>query len=227
MASMKSKKEREDHLGKYPIYEDNPVSQQASDALKLSSDTEWRIESGNDTADIATGEIESTILTTKTIKKKDGGSFIKLFHSEVKRCFSLKSTGLSVLVYLMQSSKMNKNQVVFDPAKCKEVCGYSSYASVYEGLYDLMDKEIIFRSPIKNLYHFDFRVFFNGDRLVIINEFRKDNSIEPVTDDVSSTKKVKPKKIKPNLSKNRYNPRLGDEPPELFLEPELLNENHN
>ena len=156
----------------YEEFELNPFLSKMS----ISSDRKRKYDykTGKDAADPETGEVLETYIETVYLEERDNASFVKIFKDNIKNCFSLSVTGIKMLEYFMGEAKINKDQVFFDVKTAQNVCKFVSRTSVYKGLINLLDKDIVARVKGKNNFYFiNIHVFFNGDRLVVIKDYRR------------------------------------------------------
>jgi len=110
-------------------------------------------------------------------KKVDKEEFVKVFKDQILLIFDLTKTAQKILVYIIKSLGINKDYVVFDKNKAKEISGLSSTASIYAGLAELMSKEVLAKSNVPLMYYINPAIIFNGDRLTIVNRWIKESSI--------------------------------------------------
>jgi len=104
----------------------------------------------------------------------DKDEFIKLFTTDLQIWFDLGKTAFRVclaLIKAIQEGAINQDRVAFDPRMkiCKEL-GISN-AVFYRGVIELLAKGFIARSSIPNIFFFNPRIFFNGDRVRFVKEY--------------------------------------------------------
>jgi hypothetical protein len=112
-------------------------------------------------------------------KKVDKEEFVKVFKDQISLIFDLTKTAQKILVYIIKSLGINKDYVVFDKEKAKEVSGLASTASIYAGLTELIKKGVLAKSHLALMYYINPAIIFNGDRLTIVNQWIKEGSLGP------------------------------------------------
>ena len=66
--------------------------------------------------------------------------------------------------------------IIFSQEDCLEYTKYSSKATVYKGLAELVKSEIIARGPADNLWFINPLIMFNGDRVTFAKQYVKKQS---------------------------------------------------
>jgi hypothetical protein len=66
---------------------------------------------------------------------------------------------------------VSKDQVLFDLKDCMKFTGYNSKQSVYLGVSELLKNNFIARTPKAYTFFINPSIFFNGNRLVMVNEY--------------------------------------------------------
>jgi hypothetical protein len=118
------------------------------------------------------------------VKHVDKDEFVKLYTKNIKAIFDLKPTTQKVLQYLMQELQKTPNADAIYLAWLgadeyfSEVEIKVSRASFHRAMNELLNKKFIAESKMSNMYWFNPHLFFNGDRMTFINEFRKKNNTE-------------------------------------------------
>lgn len=123
--------------------------------------------------DESTGEIESAYNAIYTKKQVDTQQYNKLYLKGLKALFGLNKTAQKVLEYIFANIKIKQDYIIFSMQDCKEYCNYSSNQIVYNGLASLIKAEMIARTNEHYKYWINPTMMFNGDRLVLINEYEK------------------------------------------------------
>lgn len=120
-----------------------------------------------------TGEVESMYNAVYAQKLVDTQKYVKLYLESLHILFSLNKTSQKVLEYLYSSIQKDKDYVEFSLKGCMQFCGYKSKRMVYVGLSSLIDAEIIARSEHSTKYYINPTVLYNGNRLLLIQEYIK------------------------------------------------------
>ena len=120
--------------------------------------------------DTVTGEIDDSLFIA--IKKEiDREEFIKIFHSQLKILFDLSKSSLKTLSYFMSVSGFS-DELDFDLQDCMTYTGYSSKETIFNSIAELLDKEIIARGKNPYKYYANPKIFYKGDRIVLLTDYR-------------------------------------------------------
>jgi len=103
----------------------------------------------------------------------DEERFAKIYLSQFSAFFDLKSQGIKVFGYIMNNLFKDKDYFYFDREECLNYTGYKSEKSIYIGLADLIENEIIARGKNDIMYFINPMVFFNGDRITFAKTYVK------------------------------------------------------
>lgn len=161
--------EKPQTIREFPQNVDNPFM----DGLVINKkDTIVGIGKKGHIVDEETGEIqgESRLILSK---KVDKASFIKIYKAKLQALFDLTPEALKVLGYFMNKSPVGKDLVMFDMDECMERLGYRSNKSVFNGLLVLLEKEFIARANTSKLYFINPAIFFNGNRLTVVEHYER------------------------------------------------------
>lgn len=116
-----------------------------------------------------TAEIhENRTLRSWVVKRVDTEGFIKIYSNYLSVEFDLSQRALMVLQYFVTALKFNDERVIFDLKAAARVTGYFSKQSIVMPLAELIDAEIIARSPAPNIYYINPKVFVKGNRIVMV-----------------------------------------------------------
>lgn len=118
----------------------------------------------------------------------DEDKFIKIFTQNLKAFFDLTPASQKVLQCLLATLQENPNAegihlpwfTVEDYSKSRDM--KISRATFHRALHEMLEKGFIAESEHANFYWINPHLFFNGDRLVFINEYRKNGVVKPVRD---------------------------------------------
>ncbi len=134
----------------------------------------------SDLVDPETGEIQA-ISSIHRVKQVDDAEFVKVFSEGVKAMYGLSRTGMRVFQAILeeyQNTKMNGGYVDaiylhwFDGGLCGRDFGFSE-RTFHGGLKELLlNKFLAPRSA--NLYWVNPALFFKGDRVALIKEYRRE-----------------------------------------------------
>lgn len=179
MDSLNLRTDSFDSYQEAPVFKENPFSRDMANNIKVHTKkifyNENRVDGVESTqmADMATGEVDGNVTVSKVfsrIVKKDGESFVKLYIDNLNMLFDLSLTGRKVLQYVLQALQINKDKIFVNPKKGAEACGYKQTVSYYQGMTELLKKEIIALSEDKGIVYINPRYMFNGDRMFVVKE---------------------------------------------------------
>lgn len=157
-----------------PTYDHNPFIAEIL-SIKMKNKT---IEMGSRGTVVFNSDGEQYAETRMVIRKKvDKEEFVKVFKDQISILFELTKTAQKILTYFIKSLGINKDFVIFDRQKAKEYSGLCSDASIYRGLGELIQKNVIAKSTLTQVYYINPKIIFNGDRLVVINAWEKEDKL--------------------------------------------------
>jgi hypothetical protein len=126
-----------------------------------------------------TGEVQA-MSSIHRVKQVDDAEFVKVFGEGVKAMYGLKRTGMRVFQAILeeyQATKMNGGYADaiyinwFDGGLCGRDIGMSE-RTFHNGLKELLENK--FLAPRSaNLYWVNPALFFKGDRVALIREYRR------------------------------------------------------
>ncbi|MFA5681129.1 MAG: hypothetical protein WC999_07335 [Hydrogenophaga sp.] len=122
-------------------------------------------------------ETEDTI----TFSKKqivDQDQFVKLYIAGFEALSNLKNSTKLVYTYIFNQirQEVGKDIFYFSFKNYESFCEIEkisklSKATFHRSMNELMEKEVIFKSDMSNLYYINIAYVFNGDRLKFIQEY--------------------------------------------------------
>lgn len=128
----------------------------------------------------ATAEIEGHTVFMRT-KKVDPERFGKLYINNLGSFFELGTREIRVFAYIMSILKPNADTIYFDIDECLEYTQYTSHVTVTKGLAKLLELQFLARSTKKHWYFINPTIFFNGDRISFVSQFRKDGKTKEIS----------------------------------------------
>lgn len=105
------------------------------------------------------------------LQEYDPTSYTKVFHENVKEFYQLKDSSFKVFFYMTKILKPNQLKVTFYREECSESIGVSE-TTIYRALAELVKNDFIARTTKDHLFFINPNLFFNGDRVRFIKEFR-------------------------------------------------------
>lgn len=112
----------------------------------------------------------------------DKERFVKLFLDGVRKTAGLSTTGLMIFELIYNQVRDNPNS---DEIKMSFMMAQDSRPKLAErtyrrGLRELLDKEVIFRTPVDGVFFVNIRCMFNGDRLAFVKAYHlKGSTYQP------------------------------------------------
>lgn len=137
----------------------------------------FKDKNGFELLDANTGEVKTMYNAIYAKKQVDSQQYNKIYVSGITALFDLNKSEQKVLKYLYSKIEKNKDYIIFNVRECKEFCDYSSNQIVYTAIAGLINKKIVARSEDSYKLWINPTIMFNGDRLLIVNEYIK--NIEP------------------------------------------------
>ncbi len=114
----------------------------------------------------------------------DEEQFVKVYLSQFSAWFNLKPQGLKVFGYIMTKLIPRQDLVPFFMYECLEYTAYKGEKSIYIGLANLLENNIIARGMNENFYFINPLITFNGDRVTFAKSYVKTqknkNYIDPL-----------------------------------------------
>lgn len=108
-------------------------------------------------------KIEELVIADKRTYE---GVFIKFFTT--KFLTSLNNYGLKIFVYIAENLEINNNKIILDMVKLSIDCKISEPRKIYEGLNDLIIKNIIAKHNTKDVYYVNPAIIFRGSNRRIL-----------------------------------------------------------
>ncbi len=123
-----------------------------------------------DTNEIIMGRGSAVMYEFEEVDKE---RFVKLFLDGVRKTAGLSSTGLMIFELIYHQVRENPNS---DEIKMSFMMAQDSRPNLAErtyrrGLRELLDKGVIFRSPVDGVFFVNIRCMFNGDRLAFVKAY--------------------------------------------------------
>lgn len=156
-----------------PVYTENPFIGPMIKHVKEQYKTISISKTNGQQAMIASNgdSYESTMLTH--IKKKvDSEEFVKIYKGQLSSLFELSKPAQNILQYVLKTLKPNIDYVILSPTDAMEKLRYKNKKSYYDGLEEIVAKEILGRSNVVNKYFINPAIIFNGSRLRIIQDYQ-------------------------------------------------------
>ena len=156
-----------------PIYTTNP-SIPARDAIGRTR----RVQIGNERRGLIidgdTGEIMGRgSAVMYEFEEVDKERFVKLFLDGVRKTAGLSTTGLMIfeLIYNQVRDNPNSDEIKMSYMMAQDCRPSLAERTYRRGFRELLDKEVIFRTPVDGVFFVNIRCMFNGDRLAFVKAY--------------------------------------------------------
>lgn len=121
---------------------------------------------------LSTGEFKDDVLLTGKRKYVDGEHFVKIFVKEMEVLFDLSKAAQKVFTYMLSEIDY-KDLLHFDIERCAERTGYKARTRIFKAIAELCTHKFIAKTKYQYVYWINPKLFFKGDRLVVVREYRK------------------------------------------------------
>ena len=139
---------------------------------------------------LADGELKNDVLLTGKKKYVDGEQFVKIFVNEMKALFELSRPAQKVFSYMLSRIKYD-DLLHFDIEECLKNTDYKSRPPIYSAIGELLKNEFIAKTKNQFVYWINPKLFYKGDRLVIVREYRKAKHKELIPNQIDLFKETK------------------------------------
>lgn len=156
-----------------PIYTSNP-SVPTKDEISRLRRTHFGSEHKGLVIDKGTGEVLGRGgAYMYEFEEVDKERFVKLFLDGVRKTVGLSTTGLMIfeLIYDQVRENPNSDEIKMSLMMAQDHLPNLAERTYRRGLRELLDKEVIFRSPVDGVFFVNIRCMFNGDRLAFVKAY--------------------------------------------------------
>lgn len=128
--------------------------------------------------DSSTGSVKGVTMLA-VHKKVDKAQFMKVFYEGFRRLYDLSKSAIRVFGFIVETMKdsPNKDTFLIDFELCKSETRYSR-KTINSGIAELIGNGFIARGPNPYIYYVNPTIFFNGDRLVLMESYELKESLE-------------------------------------------------
>lgn len=160
-----------------------------------------RTATSQELVDPETGEVKA-ISMVHSVEERDDAEFVKVFAEGVKAAFGLGSAGVKVFQAVLeayQSEKMTGgfadavNLMWFGNGLNGQSIGMSE-RTFNRGMKELLEKDFI-RPKMPNIYWVNPALFFKGDRVAFVREYRRRSSPKAIQTSTAPISKPKPTQL--------------------------------
>ena len=169
-------------FGDVPEVSDNPFRYKSIESFEMKRKVIGAVNGVTSVyiVDKETGKIVSGATENRVFVKKeyvDNAKFIKIYQHRMKELFNMSHPAIKVMGYFMHEMQkpeyIRMDMIYLDKDACMEFCGYSVHNMLYKGLMELVKKGFIAKSDKPGYYFVDSNTSFNGNRIVIMEEYEK------------------------------------------------------
>ena len=163
-----------------PIPKDNPFRYRLETKIGLQRVVKGAVNAlgSVDIIDRETGVVTSGVEENRVFVKRervDNEAFIKIYSDRIKQMFNLTHPAIKIFGYFLhimqRAENINRDVVYLDTKECMEFCGYKTHPMIYIGLKELVVNGFIARHPRQNHFYVDPNAAFNGNRIVVMEEY--------------------------------------------------------
>ena len=151
-------------------FSENPFLENLS--IKVTPKSNIFLKKNKGIIDLSTGELEDESLLMGKRKLVDGEEFVKIFINEIRSIFNLSRVAQKVFGYMLTKVGYG-DQIIFNTKECQKYTGYKSKPPIFVGIGELLKEEFIAKTKNQFVYWINPKVFYKGDRLVVIRDYRK------------------------------------------------------
>ena len=132
-----------------------------------------------DLADPSTGEVYTLTVERAFSKVVDPQQFLKVYPEASSKIMTLGPPGLAMLMYIAETLKPGKDQVIIDPVEAMSYGNYATKRSVYKGLSQLTEGGVIMKvAGNHSTYWINPAVIFNGSRVPLTIKYLKEKGVD-------------------------------------------------
>ena len=170
-------------IEKYRKNDKNPFVEQAIEEINNNITKKYKTSAGQDERavlqafDPKTGELLGHTTFIRQIEV-DEEKFTKIYLSQFSAFWDLGKQAIKVFGYVMSKLIPGQDMFGFIMKECQNYTGYNSKSSVFIGLGQLLDAEIIARGPSDSFYFINPLVVFNGNRVTYAKTYVKKKKTE-------------------------------------------------
>lgn len=157
-------------LKELPAYKSNPFLE--SLRVPLAPKSNMFVKRDEAIINLSSGNIQEDVLLTGKRKYVDGEHFVKIFVKEMEAIFDLTLPAQKIFTYMLSKVEYD-DKLHFDIKDCKASLKYKSESQIFIGIKELMLNRFIAKTSWTNVYWINPKIFYKGDRLVILREYRK------------------------------------------------------
>jgi hypothetical protein len=153
------------------------------------NDTIHHVDKGNKTVLIASKDPDLIVDSDGNVRghsilarkvKVDRAQFMKVYHSGLSNWYDLSKASIKVFAYIANLLKPNSDSFDFDLEDCKTFTGYAAKNTILSAISELIDNKFIARGSNPYKYFVNPTIFFNGDRLTLLDQYEVEPLLKPL-----------------------------------------------
>jgi len=163
-------------VSKLPQFEENPFVENALKEIQENTVKKVQYINGSRGAEnIVVNQDGEIIAQSRFVRyiEVDEEKFAKIYLSQFGAFWDLSKTAIKVLGYVLNNLIPNKDIVYIDIQDAMKYTGYKEEKSLYKGIAELVNADIIARSTSYIKYFINPLIFFNGDRVTFATTYIK------------------------------------------------------
>ena len=121
---------------------------------------------------VITGDMKGTSVIMRN-KETDSNTFVKVFIASYDKLSNLGKAGQKLAHYIISNLKPNDDKIYIHIPEVCEFCGWKARNQFYTALKELYKNELLAPSEKSGIYFINPNVLFNGDRLLLIQQYTK------------------------------------------------------
>lgn len=102
---------------------------------------------------------------------RDRKKFKKVYMDNIEVILGLSSTASKIMWYIIKELKLKSQYIEINIKACMDKSGFKTPKSVRDGVIELLNKNILYRTAYSNRYWLNPLVVFNGDRIEFVKEY--------------------------------------------------------
>ena len=163
-------------VSKLPQFEENPFVESALKEIQENTVKKVQYINGSRSAEnVVVNQDGEIIAQSRFVRyiEVDEEKFAKIYLSQFGAFWDLSKTAIKVLGYVLNNLIPNKDIVYIDIQDAMKYTGYREEKSLYKGIAELVNADIIARSTSYIKYFINPLIFFNGDRVTFATTYVK------------------------------------------------------
>lgn len=163
-------------VSKLPQFEENPFVENALKEIQENTVKKVQYINGSRSAEnVVVNQDGEVIAQSRFVRyiEVDEEKFAKIYLSQFGAFWDLSKTAIKVLGYVLNNLIPNKDIVYIDIQDAMRYTGYKEEKSLYKGIAELVNADIIARSTSYIKYFINPLIFFNGDRVTFATTYIK------------------------------------------------------